>query len=60
MDGEFGVLPVGGSPESVEAEAILRSGMTREEREAATAELIARANDPADPYDGHHGADRTV
>ena len=28
-------------------------------REAEVAVLIAKANDPADPYDGHHGTDRT-
>lgn len=29
------------------------------QREAEVAALIARANDPADPYDGHHGTDRS-
>lgn len=28
-------------------------------REAEVAELIAKANDPDDPYDGHHGTDRS-
>lgn len=28
-------------------------------REAEVAALIARANDPDDEYDGHHGTDRT-
>lgn len=32
---------------------------TREEREAEVAELMRRAQDPADPYDGHHGTDRS-
>jgi hypothetical protein len=28
-------------------------------REAEVAALIAKANDPDDPYDGHHGTDRS-
>lgn len=32
----------------------------RDEREAEVQALIARALDPDDPYDGHHGNDRTV
>lgn len=32
---------------------------TVEEREAEVAALIARAQDPDDPYDGHHGTDRS-
>lgn len=32
---------------------------TREEREAEVAALIARAQDPDDEYDGHHGTDRS-
>ena len=31
----------------------------RAEREAVVAALIARAKDPSDPYDGHHGTDRS-
>lgn len=33
---------------------------TQEQREAQVAALIALANDPAHPYDGHHGHDRTA
>lgn len=33
--------------------------MTRAEREAEVAALIVRAIDPDDPYDGHHGSDRS-
>lgn len=32
---------------------------TQEEREAEVAALIARALDPQDAYDGHHGNDRS-
>ena len=32
---------------------------TMEERELEVAELMRRAQDPADPYDGHHGTDRS-
>lgn len=32
---------------------------TQEEREAEVAALIARALDPEDGYDGHHGNDRS-
>lgn len=32
---------------------------TRAEREAEVAALIARAKDPDDEYDGHHGTDRS-
>lgn len=32
---------------------------TQAEREAEVAALIARAKDPEDPYDGHHGTDRS-
>lgn len=32
---------------------------TREEREAEVAALMARAQDPNDPYDAHHGTDRS-
>lgn len=32
---------------------------TMEEREAEIAALIERAKDPNDPYDGHHGTDRS-
>jgi len=32
---------------------------TVEEREAEVAALIARAQDPDDTYDGHHGTDRS-
>lgn len=32
---------------------------TREEREAEVAALIARAQDPDDEYDSHHGTDRS-
>lgn len=32
---------------------------TRAEREAEVAELMRRAQDPADPYDAHHGTDRS-
>lgn len=32
---------------------------TFEQREAEVAILIARAIDPEDPYDGHHGTDRS-
>ena len=28
-------------------------------REAEVAELMRRAQDPDDPYDGHHGTDRS-
>lgn len=31
---------------------------TQAEREAEVEELIRRAQDPNDPYDGHHGNDR--
>lgn len=31
----------------------------RGEREAEVAALIERAKDPNDPYDGHHGTDRS-
>lgn len=31
----------------------------QQEREAEVAALCARAQDPADPYDGHHGTDRS-
>lgn len=33
---------------------------TEAEREAEVAALIAKALDPNDPYDGHHGNDRTA
>jgi hypothetical protein len=32
---------------------------TQAEREAEVAALIARALDPEDSYDGHHGTDRS-
>lgn len=32
---------------------------TQVEREAEVQALIARALDPDDPYDGHHGTDRS-
>ena len=32
---------------------------SRAEREAEVAALIARAKDPNDPYDAHHGTDRS-
>ncbi len=32
----------------------------RRAREDEVAELIGRANDPQDDYDGHHGRDRTA
>lgn len=32
---------------------------TQEEREAEVTILIARAQDDNDPYDGHHGNDRS-
>lgn len=32
--------------------------MNEQEREAEVEALIARANDPEDDYDGHHGTDR--
>ncbi len=32
---------------------------TQAEREAECAALEVRALDPADPYDGHHGTDRS-
>ncbi len=32
---------------------------TQQEREAEVAALIERAIDPADPYDAHHGTDRS-
>lgn len=32
---------------------------TQAEREAEVQALIARALDPDDPYDGHHGTDRS-
>lgn len=32
---------------------------TQEEREAEVEELMRRAQDPDDPYDGHHGTDRS-
>lgn len=60
MGGEFGDLPIGADPAGVEQTALAATGKTREEREAETAALIARANDPDDPYDGHHGRDRTI
>lgn len=31
----------------------------RAAREAEVAELMRRAQDPTDPYDGHHGNDRS-
>lgn len=34
-------------------------GSTQQEREAEVAALIVRALDPADPYDAHHGTDRS-
>lgn len=33
--------------------------MTQADREAEVAALMQRAVDPADPYDGHHGTDRS-
>lgn len=33
--------------------------MTVEEREAEVDVLMHRAKDPNDPYDGHHGTDRS-
>jgi hypothetical protein len=33
---------------------------TEEDRQKQVDLLIARAQDPDDPYDGHHGHDRTV
>lgn len=33
---------------------------TEEQRQKQVDLLIARALDPDDPYDGHHGHDRTV
>lgn len=35
-------------------------GKTKEEREAEVEELMRRAQDPDDPYDGHHGTDRSA
>jgi hypothetical protein len=35
------------------------TGKTMAERQAEVDALIARALDPADPYDGHHGRDRS-
>lgn len=35
------------------------SDMEQTAREAEVAALIARALDPTDPYDGHHGNDRS-
>lgn len=32
---------------------------TRAEREAEVEALIAKAKDPNDPYDAHHGTDRS-
>lgn len=32
---------------------------TQQEREAEVEALMARAQDPNDPYDGHHGNDRS-
>ncbi len=32
---------------------------TRHEREAEVEALLARYNDPNDPYDAHHGTDRS-
>lgn len=32
---------------------------TQEDRELEVAALMARAQDPDDPYDGHHGTDRS-
>lgn len=32
---------------------------TQAEREAEVAELMRRAADPDDPYDAHHGTDRS-
>lgn len=33
--------------------------MTMQDREAEVARLIAMALNPSDPYDGHHGTDRS-
>lgn len=33
--------------------------ISREQRERETAALMARAQDPNDSYDGHHGNDRS-
>lgn len=33
---------------------------TMAEREAEVAALVARAKDPGDEYDGHHGTDRSA
>jgi hypothetical protein len=35
------------------------TGKTQAERAAEVAVLIARAQDPDDPYDAHHGTDRS-
>lgn len=60
MQDEYGIGESIDAPEvEVELAAVLRSGKTREEREAETAALLERANDPSDDYDGHHGDDRT-
>lgn len=32
---------------------------TQAERESEVAELMLRAQDPLDPYDAHHGTDRS-
>ena len=32
---------------------------TKKSREAEVTELIRRAKDPTDPYDAHHGTDRS-
>lgn len=39
--------------------AFVKSGKTKKQRAALTAALIARALDPDDLYDGHHGNDRS-
>lgn len=36
------------------------SSKTQAQREAEVAELMRRAQDPDDPYDGHHGTDRSA
>lgn len=60
MSDEYGIGHlVGASDIDRETEAAIRSGLTQAQREAEIERLIARANDPDDPYDGHHGQDRS-
>jgi hypothetical protein len=44
---------------SVEEMGNIMADSDVESREAEVAALIARALDPEDPYDGHHGNDRS-